>query len=216
MYRAFMFAALASFLIGFPSHSWAQAQWLASDQNLTNQSASQLNRETDAGRSIVIDSQNNIYVSWMDFKTGNWDIYFRWYDEDGWRQEGNVSANASTSRNPTLMVRPKVPGVDPEQIWVAWVDNSSGQYEAYYRRWNAEEKSWIDNAPLQLSDAGGAPIVYNSTTKSGVNLCTTTDGSKVYAFYPNDLSPYNKAYTKTFQNNTWTTEAQVPTRPNLR
>lgn len=114
----------------FPGSIFSQGTW-GSDVRLTTHSAAQRTRIWDNGRNVVVDSQDRIYITWMDEREGDSDIYLRKFENGVWQTEILVTSNESyqsDSRNPSLMVRPGDPNNEwPEQIWIGWVDNPGTQ-----------------------------------------------------------------------------------------
>jgi hypothetical protein len=78
------------------------------------------------------------YIAWEDDGDGDDEIYVRRWNGSSWEEVGSGSAsgggisnNSGSSRRPALDIAPEPYGTP----YVAWYDNSSGDYEIYVRQW---------------------------------------------------------------------------------
>jgi len=92
------------------------------DKNLTN------NAGDSFSPAIAVDS-SNIYVVWDDYTPGNYEIYFKKSDDGGvtWTKNNRLTWNVGDSYIPAVAVY----GLN---IYVVWVDNTSGNYEIYFKQ----------------------------------------------------------------------------------
>jgi hypothetical protein len=206
---------------------FAQGTW-DPDVRLTTHSAAQRTRIWDNGRNIVVDSQDRIYITWMDEREGDSDIYLRKFENGAWQTEIPVTQEQSyqsDSRNPSMVVVPGDPGIPRDElVWIAWVDNPGSEvpappYEAYYKTYNTVSGQL--SALSNLSTFGGDPVVFwtgaSGTTfsKNGISMTQVNNGSKVYIFYTNqvgidpNLYPIGRIMTKTFENGSLSPETAV-------
>jgi hypothetical protein len=160
----------------------------------------------------------------MDEREGDSDIYVRKFENGAWQNEIPITPEQSyqsDSRNPSLMTRPAF-GLDPEMLWIAWVDNPGTQspappYEAYYKIYNTVTGQLGDLA--NLSSTGGDPVVFRATgygsSRNGISMTSNSDGSRIYIFYANDLGndpdggPLGRVMTRTFENGSLGSEVGV-------
>jgi len=96
--------------------------------------------------SLSLDSSGNPHIAWKDYISGNnYDIYYlkwngsEWVDADGSGRESiNVSTNTGYSGFPSLCID------SAGNPHIAWEDNTSGNNEIYYLKWDGEKKKWVD------------------------------------------------------------------------
>ncbi len=92
---------------------------------------------------LILDSLGNPNIAWADDLSGNYEIYFlkwngsAWVDADGVGQESiNISNNSGTSWPPSLYLD------NSGNPNIAWADDSSGNYEIYFLKWDGS--AWVD------------------------------------------------------------------------
>ena len=101
------------------------------------------NRGDSQQSSVVLGTDGNPIVAWMDNSGGDSEIYVRRWNGLSWVEMGTGSAtgggisdNSATSDRPSL-----ARGADGNPI-VAWSDYSSGDREIYARRWDGS--AWVE------------------------------------------------------------------------
>src|SRR5215211_3796019 len=109
----------------------AQPPTTSSTQNLSNNPGN----STDAQIAVY---QNNVYVVWSDATTGNGDIYFKRSVDNGttFDEIGNVSTNNTGSS-----FFPQISAVG-SNIYVAWIDTTTGNNEIFFRHSNNTGESF--------------------------------------------------------------------------
>jgi hypothetical protein len=82
------------------------------------------------GPTITIDSANNIHVAWFDWTPGNFEIYYKRSTNEGvtWGGPHRLTWNAGSSNFPRLA------SDSSNNIHMVWQDESSGNFEIYYRK----------------------------------------------------------------------------------
>lgn len=108
--------------------------------------------------SAAIGSDGSLYLAWQDDSSGNYEIYVRRWAGSQWKEigtgsasGGGISKSGGSSENPSMAIAPD------GEIYVAWHDNSSGNYEIYVLRWNGSE--WEE---MGVGSASGGGISDNS------------------------------------------------------
>lgn len=78
---------------------------------------------------VMAASDSAVYLSWYDFRDGNFEVYFKYSSDLGqtWSADTNLSANASTSYSPFLALSDSI-------LHLVMQDNQSGNHEIYYKR----------------------------------------------------------------------------------
>ncbi|MCA9950926.1 MAG: hypothetical protein KDE48_14845, partial [Anaerolineales bacterium] len=80
--------------------------------------------------SLTVSDDGQLFVAWEDNTNGNYEIYVRHWNGYQWSELGTGSASGGgISNNPGDSLRPRV-ALDPNGTpYIAWYDNSSGNYE---------------------------------------------------------------------------------------
>jgi hypothetical protein len=114
--------------------------------------------------SVAVAPDGRPYVAWEDDSSGDYEIYVRRWNGSIWEEVGSGSAsgggisdNDGNSWCPSLAVAPD------GRPYVAWHDNSGGDWEIYVRRWVYREhvylplvfKNFCD--PYDPNDRRGTP-----------------------------------------------------------
>ena len=98
---------------------------------------------------LAINVAKVIFLVWYDKTPGNFDIYFKKSQDGGqtWSSPARLTYNSGDSVSPCIHVD------SPSTLHVAWVDNTPGVYEIYYKgstdggsTWSALERlTWNSN-----------------------------------------------------------------------
>jgi len=138
---------------------------------------------------LKIDNSGNPHIVWNDTTTGNNEIYYlkwngsEWVDADGVGRESiNISNNGGDSLQPSLFLD------DTGKPHIAWSDNTSGNGEIYYLKWNGSE--WVDadgvgresiNISNNSGDSLGPSLFLDDTGKPHIAWEDNTSGnSEIY------------------------------------
>jgi hypothetical protein len=124
----FLFASL---MLPHQSPADGQPSATSESQNLSNNPGN----STDAQIAVY---QNNVYVVWSDASTGNGDIYFKRSMDNGttFAEAENISINSTG-----LSYFPQLATVG-SNIYLAWVDNTPGNNEIFFRYSNNTGESF--------------------------------------------------------------------------
>jgi len=123
---------------------WNGSDWVTAAGDLGGPS---LNVSNNSGNSVnaslALDANGNPSIAWQDLTSGNREVYYRDWNGSNWvtvngnlfDDDLNVSKNSGWSRTPLLALDANGnPGI-------AWFDNTSGNYEIYYTKWNGID--WV-------------------------------------------------------------------------
>ncbi|MBI2906269.1 MAG: S8 family serine peptidase [Chloroflexi bacterium] len=125
---------------------WSGSAW-SPTENLSQNSG----RSEDPA--VATDASGNVHVAWWDKTSGNYEIlYRRWSAGGGWSATENLSQNSGESSYPA------VAAVGAGNVHVVWYDNTSGNTEILYRRWNGSAWSTTENLS-QNSGRSEDPVV---------------------------------------------------------
>ena len=91
---------------------------------------------------IAVDG-SNIYVVWQDTESGNDVIYFKKSDDGGvtWTANKRLTNTAGGSYDPAI-------AVDGPNIYVAWDDDTPGNYEIYFKKSDDGGTTWTTSKRL--------------------------------------------------------------------
>ena len=119
----------------------------------------------DAEPQIACDNEGNVYVVWMQTQGGNWEVFFRKRINGVWQNIENISNTSGVSELPTIAAD-RVTG----KVYVAWHDNTPGNWEIMFREFDGNEWKDIQNvtktgstsarADLFCDSGGGIHLVY--------------------------------------------------------
>ena len=81
----------------------------------------------DQGRPSIAVNSGKVHVAWDDYGSGDWDVYYRYYDGSSWQTEQEVSSDSGTEDqwDPDI-------AVEGTKVYVAWVDTGDGDADIYY------------------------------------------------------------------------------------
>ncbi len=167
-------ALLLFFLAGLP----ATPAWSWSTDSTVNTVVSQA---TDIQRlpQIVADGSGGAFITWVDFRAGNFDIYAQRIDADGnplWAAEGLAISTAASSQYSPQIITDNSGGVI-----ITWYDHRNGNSDIYAQRINGDGiVQWAVNGVAiaiisgnQISpqiiadDTGGAIITWQDARSIG-------------------------------------------------
>ena len=74
-------------------------------------------------------------VAWADFQLGDFEILFREFNGTAWTDRAGSGAGQGISANGGASLEPSLAYDATGRAVVAWVDQSSGNFEVYLRRW---------------------------------------------------------------------------------
>jgi len=99
---------------------------------------------------LALDSTSNVHVIWFDHTPGNFEVYYRKSPDGGttWSAMKRLTWNSGGSSNPAMAI-----GAG-DSIHAVWADDTSENYEIYYRRSPDEGTTW--NAVQRLTWTSGA------------------------------------------------------------
>ena len=123
-------------------------------------------------------SGTDFYVVWVDESNGNFEIYLRRWNGSAWETAGGNSASgggisntSGDSRAPTIYVAPN------GKVYVAWYDNTTGDYEIYVR--GLTGGTWQE---VGLSSASAGGISANAGASSHPIVKTSPGNIPVVAW----------------------------------
>lgn len=86
------------------------------------------NSSTSERPKIAASGTNDIYVTWHDYKTGNYEIYYKRSTNGG----SNWESTKRLTWNPTVSVRPMI-SAQGNKIFIAWRDNPGADFDIFIK-----------------------------------------------------------------------------------
>jgi hypothetical protein len=158
---------------------WNGSSWVEVGAGSASGGGISNNSGTSAVSSVAVAPDGTPYVAWHDDSTGDYEIYVRRWNGSSWVEVGagsasggGISNNSGRSRRPSMAI---APGNTP---YVAWKDNSDGNWETYVRRWNGS--SWVE---VGAGSASGGGISNNSGASSRPSVAIAPDGTPYVAWH---------------------------------
>lgn len=109
---------------------------------------------------IAMDGLGDFLIGWEDWRTGNFDIYYQFYDSSGIAQGINFKANDDAGSTDQIYSTIIMGGGGSSVI--AWTDRRNGNSDIYYQRYNSRGRTQGINikANDDSSSAGqGSPTI---------------------------------------------------------
>ena len=91
-------------------------------------------------------SGDNVYVTWWDNKTGNWEVFFARSTDGGETFDDSINLSNAKGRSEDASI-----AASGDNVYVTWWDNKTGTREAFFR------------ASTNNGDTFGNTIMLNST-----------------------------------------------------
>jgi hypothetical protein len=95
-------------------------------------------------------SGDNVYVTWWDNKTGNWEVFFARSTDNGETFDNAINLSNAMGRSEDSNI-----AASGDNVYVTWWDNKTGTREVYFR------------ASTDNGETFGNAIMLNSTSGSG-------------------------------------------------
>ncbi len=148
---------------------------------------------------IAIALDNTPYVAWIDDSGGGYSqIYVRRWNGSSWEEVGAGSANGGgISNNGGNSLEPSAAIAPDGTPYVAWRDNSGGDYEIYVLRWNGS--SWEE---VGAGSASGGGISDNSGRSRNPALAIAPDGTP-YVAWRDDSDGGYEIYVLRWNGSSW-------------
>lgn len=137
-------------------------------------------------RSMAIDSTDNIYITWIDYKSqgSNEDIYVKRFDGSNWYEVGTGSASSSGIGNTGTTWGHVDINLDENGLpYVAWAETNGGDFETFVKRFDGT--SWVGIAGSET----GTGISNTSARSSSPRVRISSTGVPLVAWI--DATPGN-------------------------
>jgi hypothetical protein len=129
--------------------------------------------------SMAIAPDGTLYITWQDDSSGDEEIYVRRWNGSYWEEVGagsasggGISDSSGRSHYPSVAIAPD------GTPYVAWDDNSDGDWEIYVRRWNGSY--WEE---VGTGSASGGGISGNNGTSGEPSVAIAPGSTPYVAWY---------------------------------
>lgn len=104
--------------------------------------------------SLVADDENNIYITWLDARNNNYDIYFSHAKKENgnWYFGKNIKVNDDTVN--ASQYTPSI-AYDNGSVYIVWYDARNGDLDIYMSTGRFENNSWKFGSNIRVNDDPG-------------------------------------------------------------
>jgi hypothetical protein len=157
------------------------------------------NNNDYSGRpSIAVASNGTPYIAWEDTSSGNRQIYLRRWSGSIWEEVGADSASSGGISNNSGESGYVSAAIAPDGTpYVAWDDDSSGNWEIYVRRWNGS--SWEE---VGTGSAAGGGISANGGVSWNPSMAVGPNGIP-YVVWQDDSDGDTEIYVRRWNGSSW-------------
>ena len=148
---------------------------------------------------VAVAPGGKLYVAWQDDSSGDHEIYVRRWTGSQWEavgagsaEGGGISDNDGQSYDPSLAIAPD------GTAFVAWEDDSSGEWQIYVRRWDGS--AWKE---VGDQSASGVGLSANETSSSNPSLAIGPYGKLYVAWDDGELGSDWQIYVRRWNGNAW-------------
>lgn len=151
----------------------------------------------DCAPTTVKASDGKTWVAWHSDRTGNEDIFFKFYSGSSWSSETQLTTDLQNDMNPSI-----TQAIDGK-IWVVWeTDRKLLDEDIYYRVFDGV--SWSSDTPLCTE-------LYPDKNPS---VTRTIDG-KIWVVWSSIRTGDPEIFYKTFNGSSWSAEYQLTSDQNM-
>src|SRR5918995_82847 len=146
-------------------------------ENLSNN----LGRSSDPD--VTLD-QEEVYITWTDYTTGNGDVYFKASPDSGFTFSSvkNLSNNTGASLSPHI-------AASGNNVYVIWTDNTTGNGDVYFK------------ASLENGGTFGGTENLSNNTGASLSRHIAASGNNVYVIWTDNTTGNGDVYFKRSMNN---------------
>ena len=135
--------------------------------------------EYDKTPSITTTADGDIWVVWSSNRDGNFEIYYKIYNESSWGPDTRLTNETSKDESPSVMQ-------DKDgDIWVVWSSNRTGNFEVHYLVYDSQTKEW--QPPGQLT--------YDSSSDKDPSIIQAQDDA-IWVVWERNADLYHKVFFK--------------------
>ena len=99
----------------------------------------------------IATSGDNVYVTWWDNKTGNWEVFFARSTDNGETFGDTINLSNAMGRSEDSNI-----AASEDNVYVTWWDNKTGTREVYFRASTDSGETFGDTIMLNSTSGGGS------------------------------------------------------------
>jgi len=164
--------------------------------------------EAQRDASLAIDSNNNIYIIWEDYRSASASkIYLQKYNINGeqqWVPDDLVIATANNQVNPDILVDGE------DNLYVSWNDNSLGNQDVYFRKLDSSDGSDIWGGAKKVD------TLADNDDQTNSQLALFSTGTSTIIIWQDDRNGDEDLYMQGYNEdgiNIWFSEKRINTNP---
>jgi hypothetical protein len=96
-------------------------------------------------------SGDNVYVTWWDNKTGNWEVFFARSTDNGETFGNTINLSNAMGRSDDSNI-----AASGDNVYVTWWDNKTGTREVYFRASTDNGETFGNTIMLNITNGGGS------------------------------------------------------------
>ena len=96
-------------------------------------------------------SGDNVYVTWWDNKTGNWEVFFARSTDNGETFGDTINLSNAMGRSEDSNI-----AASEDNVYVTWWDNKTGTREVYFRASTDSGETFGNTIMLNSTSGGGS------------------------------------------------------------
>ncbi|HEX6029309.1 MAG TPA: sialidase family protein [Nitrososphaeraceae archaeon] len=96
-------------------------------------------------------SEDNVYVTWWDNKTGNWEVFFARSTDNGETFDNIINLSNAMGRSDDSNI-----AASEDNVYVTWWDNKTGTREVYFRASTDNGETFGNTIMLNSTIGGGS------------------------------------------------------------
>jgi hypothetical protein len=96
-------------------------------------------------------SGDNVYVTWWDNKTGNWEVFFARSTDNGETFDDTINLSNAMGRSEDSNI-----AASGDNVYVTWWDNKTGTREVYFRASTDNGETFGNTIMLNSTSGGGS------------------------------------------------------------
>jgi hypothetical protein len=93
--------------------------------------------------------EDNVYVTWWDNKTGNWEVFFARSTDNGETFDNTINLSNAMGRSEDASI-----AASGENVYVTWWDNKTGTREVFFRASTDAGETFGNTIMLNSTDTG--------------------------------------------------------------
>lgn len=151
----------------------------------------------DCAPSIIQAADGKVWVAWHTDRTGNEDVFYKFFDGSSWSSETQLTTDLQNDMNPSIMQ------AQDGKIWVVWeTDRKLLDEDIYYRVFDGG--SW----------SGDTPLCTELYPDKNPSITQTSDG-KIWVVWSSIRTGNPEIFYKTFDGSAWSAEHQLTNDQNM-